>query len=224
MEWIELIIKEIRVETQEYVSIIFAKPKGFTFTLGECFSFRFPSGDTSKVFSFASSPSEDVIIISYKKGVSEFKKKLQKLHIGESMEVALYGSQYHFDSKKSSIFIAGGIGITAFRSIIKYCVDKHIISSIHLIFMNRTEYFPFREELENFKRELKNLSVTYIATSIEGRLSEEKIEKLSLRKNDEVYIAGPPLMIDTAVYLLKHYGIKEKYLHTESFDGYTEET
>lgn len=223
MEWIALTIKEIRAETEEYVSIIFAKPKDFTFVLGECFLLRPSDVDMAKVFSFASSPTEDNIIISYKKGISRFKKKLEELRVGDSMEVSLYGSQFHFTSSKPSVFIAGGIGITAFRSILKYCVDKSIFTPLHLIFINRTEDFPFREELEDFKKRLDNLSVTYIPTSTKGRLSGEMIKKLLPRKNDEMYLAGPPLMIDTMVDLLTRFGVKEEHLHTESFDGYMEE-
>jgi ferredoxin-NADP reductase len=223
MEFTSLTVNEVRNETQEYRSIIFQKPKNFNFTLGECFSLRFPGEDSFKVFSFASSPTEDRIVISYKKGISRFKKQLDNLHTGDQMEVSLYGSQFHFDAKKSSVFIAGGIGITAFRSIITYCVDKNIRSPIHLLFCNRNDMFPFQDDLTYYLTQLPHLHITYVSTNKEGRLTTEKIKKVITDYNDEFYLAGPPLMIDSTVELLQSCGINSNQIHTESFDGYSEE-
>jgi ferredoxin-NADP reductase len=224
MDFIPLIIKELRVETDEYQSIIFTKPDNFSFKLGECFSFRFPGENESKVFSFASSPTESDIIISYKRGVSKFKKKLEVLHVGNAMEVALYGSQFHFNSETPSLFIAGGIGITAFRSIIKFCVDQNVTTALQLIFINKTEIFPFKNELDMFSKQASHLSISYFSTNTHGRLTKELLKKHLMLPIPEVYIAGPPLMIDATVDLLKGNNISSSHIHTESFDGYFEES
>lgn len=223
MEFLPLTIKELRVETEEYNSIIFIKPKEFTFILGECFSFRFPGEENAKIFSFASSPTEDTIIISYKKGISIFKKRLESLRVGDVMEVALFGSQFHFLSHKPALFIAGGIGITAFRSIIAYCMDKEISTSLHLLFINRTEAFPFRQEFASFQKNNPHLSITYHATSLQGRVTKEVLQNVLPSSTFDAYLAGPPLMIDSMVDLLRSCGVLAKHIHTESFDGYSEE-
>lgn len=223
MDFTRLVIKEHRTETDEYSSILFIKPKNFSFILGECFSFRFPGESSSKVFSFASSPTEDTIIISYKKGISPFKKRLQDLRVNDTIEISQYGSQFHFNEHNGAVFVAGGIGITAFRSIIKYCVDEKITIPLHLIFVNKSEQFPFQRELLAFKKDMTNLTLSFISTNIKGRLTKNILLNIISEKSNDFYIAGPPFMVDDTVLLLKKIGIKENFIHTESFDGYTEE-
>lgn len=223
MEFTPLEVLETRYETDDYQTIVLKKPSTFSFILGECFSLRIAGDEDSRIFSFASSPTEEHILISYKKGISAFKKKLENIQVGDSVEVALYGSQFHFNEKKSSVFIAGGIGITAFRSIIKYCIDTQIQSPLHLIYLNKSNTFPFKKELEVFSKQLYALQITYISTLREGHLTLEKIHTLTIHKNDEVYLAGPPRMIDDTVSLLQEAGVMLDNIHTESFDGYFED-
>ena len=67
---IVLRIKELRHETSEYLSIVFEKPRGFTFEAGDWLDIRFPVPEfpVGKTYSFASAPTEPDLMIAFKKG------------------------------------------------------------------------------------------------------------------------------------------------------------
>ncbi len=104
-------------------------------------------------------------------------------------------------------------------------VDQNIKSSIHLIYINRTELFPFQKELGEWEK-LGLIDTRYLITQKEGRLTLDKLNTFIpniTQKKFEHYIAGPPLMVDATTELLEEICIPSHAIHTDSFDGYLEE-
>lgn len=224
----DLSVLSVKSEVDDYSSIFFTKPMNFTFEPGDCFDLRFsyPDFQEGRIFSFSSSPTEKHLRITYRKGLSSYKKKLEKVTAGSSMHINYYGNQYVFHHKKPLILIAGGIGITVFRSFIKKMIDLNLHPAITLIYINRTEKFPFENELNEWK-ELLPLTIHFWETQSKGRLDQEKFSKLLPDINQikyEHYIVGPPPMVDAAVEILQKFGIENERIHTDSFDGYYEES
>lgn len=188
----------------------------------------FIDGD-DRAFSLASSPTEDFLMISIKMTGSGFKEKLDAL---EGQEVTITGpfGRFVFEEGKkqnhSHVMIAGGIGVTPFRSMIKYATDKSLDDRIILLYSNKTEGdISFLEELKHMQNQNKNLSIVHTLTQTEssdyrtGRIDENLIrEEVDDIKNSIFYVCGPPVMVDTMVQMLKEMGIKE--IRFERFVGY----
>ncbi len=220
---IPLVVVQRRTESDSCQSVIFELPRNFNYSSGHWMDIRFPQPDLPdvKTFSFASSPTEPQIVISFKNGVSKFKQALSVVQPGDIMRITQYGGDFCFKSCASVIMIAGGIGIAPFRSMIKEALDTNSTASMALIYINNSDNFLFKSELDDWRQRLPNLAIHYINSKVQGRLTNERIEWLV---NDiaecEAYIAGPPDMVERVENILLALGLRDYQIHIDSFDGY----
>lgn len=219
-------ITERREEAPDCLSLFFEKPRSFTYAPGDWMDIRFPTPEfpVGRTYSFASSPTEPDLRITFKKGVSSFKKRLENVRPGETMLITQYGSNgFVFDRQHASVFIAGGVGITPFRSMLKELVDTDTHVPIELVYQNRTADFPFRAEFDEWTRTYLSLTTHYLATETEGRLTRATLQRLLpgiASQQPMTYVAGPPGMVDKAAALLRELGIDNDDIKTDRFDGY----
>lgn len=206
-------------------SVYFQRPAHFAFEAGDWIDIQF-DGRVLKggiTYSLSSSPTEDELRITFREGVSEFKRALQSAVPGDVLFVSQYGNDYDFQLKqhKSSVLIAGGVGIAPFRSMIKQMYDTGDKNNVALIYLNQTDTFLFRDELEVWRNMLPNLTITYITTKDVSRKKREK-QILSLINNlhQTFYISGPPAMIETNEHLLLDAGVPIRNIRIDSFGGY----
>ena len=111
------------------------------------------------------------------------------------------------------IFVAGGIGITPFRSMIKYTSDKKLDLNISLLYSvkNKSEG-AFVQELSRFK---------IIETEKEGRLDAEKMQKYCPNwKQSSVWLCGPPAMVEAMMEVVQKMGFAPENIKSEEFSGY----
>lgn len=222
-----LVVKGIRQETDLYFSIIFERPIGFEFNAGDCVDLAFTDDPLheKKTFSFASSPTEEDLVITAKRGFSTYKDKMEKLRIGYVIAATQYGSNFVFDPNHRSLFIAGGVGVTPFRSMIKEAVDLNRQKEITLIYLSHSDNFPFIEELVKWESENPLLKVYTIATDKDGRFTKETLQKLLPKEANSVmsYVVGSPGMVDSVEEYLLELGVGKDFIRTDSFDGYVQE-
>lgn len=220
---VPLIVKNKYISA-DYGIIVFEKPRGFIFEPGNWMDIRFLSANLAigKTYSITSSPTEPDIMIAFKKGMSNFKNELEKTQIGDTMFITQYGSNgFLLNKKYQSLFIAGGIGITPFRSMIKEVIDTKSTVSINLIYLNHTEIFPFKEDLNNWLQQYPYLQIHYIVTEKEGHITKERIKTLVPTITDFMnYVAGPPGMVTNTKSMLLALGVSKEDIKTDSFDGY----
>jgi len=220
---IVLKIKELREEAQDYLSIIFEKPRNFNYQPGDWMDIRFPTSEfpVGKTYSFVSSPTESDLLITFKKGVSKFKKALEIVRPGDTMLITQYGSNGFLLNKHShSVFIAGGIGIAPFRSMIKETIDINEKVDITVIYLNRTDDFPFRKELNIWNESSPYLKIHYFVSGQE-KMSKEKIQEfIPDIIHTTNYVAGPPGMVNNISDMLLAIGVKKEDIKTDSFTGY----
>lgn len=200
---IALIVKELKSESTDCLSIVYKKPRGFSFEPGMWMDVRFLSEELSigRTFSFSSSPTEPDLMITFKKGTTKFKQSMESVEPGDVMLITQYGSNgLRLDRKYNSVFIAGGVGIAPFRSMIKEGIDYNEDLSIKLIYVNHADDFPFKRELNEWQQTDRSLSVHYIMSGEEGRLTREKLRRY-LDRSDiteaKFYVAGPPGMVSS---------------------------
>lgn len=174
-------------------------------------------------YSISSSPNESDIRITYREGISEFKKALQTINPNERLRILQYGNDYGFQLKKnqSSVLIVSGVGIAPFRSMLKEMHDNRAKNEVTLIYLNQNENFLFKDELDFWVKGIANLSISYISTKEMNRKKREKLI-LSLIKSphQNFYISGPPGMVDANEHLLIDNGVNVRDIRIDSFGGY----
>lgn len=194
-----------------------------------------PRGNT-RHFTISSSPTEGSIlrITTRIRPESGYKKTLDELPIGSVIDGEGPNGTFILDesTKNSNVFIAGGIGITPFRSIIKYVVDKKLGTNIHLIYSNSTpEEITFRKELEEWMGANPNIKIDMTIshpeeskeqwTGLTGRVDDVMIKKLIYDiENPTFWVCGPPAMIDAMELVLGKMGITSDHIRSEKFTGY----
>lgn len=208
-----------------YLSIYFNRPANFTFEAGDWVDIQF-EGRALKggvTYSLSSSPTEPDLRISFREGISDFKKALQGISPNDKPFISQYGNDYDFQLKKnqSSVLIAGGIGIAPFRSMLKEMYDNGDTNDVTLIYLNQNDQFLFRSELDIWAAALPNVQIHYISTKDINRKKREKLI-LSLIKNpnQNFYISGSPGMVEANEHLLIDNGVSVRDIRIDSFGGY----
>ena len=149
-------------------------------------------------FTISSSPTESFLQFTTKyRWESDYKKALWQKRVGDELEITGSFGSFTLDENDTSarLFIAGGIGITPFRSMIKYVTDKQLTLPITLLYSvkNKAEA-AFANEL------LVHSSLFIVETTTEGRLNKEKIAKYCPDwQNRTWWVCGPPAMIETVM-------------------------
>jgi len=212
---------------EETISISVERPPSFEFEAGQYVQlgveaplYPDPKG-SSRVFSIASSPlNKNELEIAFRNTGSGFKKTLFELRVGSP--VLLEGPFGHFvlpaQKNLKHIFIAGGIGITPFLSIIETVVNNKEGIPINLLYANRsTESTAFLKKLEKLEKDSDCVNVDFIV----GRIEAQHLEKHILNLNDTIWwIVGPPTMVTEVSCVLQQIGVLQKTIRTEAFIGY----
>ena len=121
-------------------------------------------------------------------------------------------------TEKYLIFLAGGIGVTPFLSMIRYATEKKSPQKIHLIYINSSENrTAYAKEL----RVLAKKNPHFKLTGKIGRANTSFIKEHTDQVGNVLwYIAGPPAMVNAMDKLLKDLGVSTVNIRTESFTGY----
>lgn len=222
---IEIFVKELVEEQPHFFSIFFHRPVDFIFEPGDWMDVVFPGKDLSggRTYSISSSPTEADMRISFRDGVSEYKRALQSVKPGDKLVITQYGNDYGFQLRKnqSSLLIAGGVGIAPFRSMLKEMFDQNDKNDISLLYLNQNESFLFKEELDEWSNALPNIRISYISTKEINRKRRESLIKSQIKNlNQNFYISGPPSMVEANEHLLMDMGVNVRDIRIDSFGGY----
>ena len=195
-------------------------------------------------FTISSSPTEDFLMFTTRIRDSPYKKRLSTLEEGTKVKVRGPEGQFvlHDDYSKPAVFLSGGIGVTPFRSMIKYATDKQLPLKIVMFDSNKDpENILFKQEFDNWTILNKNLKIIYTISEDKhdddqsfgrnddwngeyGRINKAMILKYldnpSLN-NSIFYICGPPGMLKSMQSLLQEeLEISKEKIKIEEFTGY----
>jgi ferredoxin-NADP reductase len=162
---------------------------------------------------------------------SAFKRSLAESPVGAEVEVEPPKGEFVLpeDASRPLVFVAGGIGITTFRSMLRYIQDEGLPHRVTLIYSNRDrESTAFLDELEEIERKNPNVRLIVTMTNDDDWAGERRRvdanffkEYLGKNLNDASYmVAGPPGMAEAATAELQRAGVDEKLIATDSFSGY----
>ncbi len=176
-----------------------------------------------RFFTLASSPEENVLIIgvkTYPSG-SSFKKSLLNMKAGDKIVASQLSGEFTLpkDVSEKLVFLAGGIGITPFRSMIKYLLDRQEKRDIVLFYSNKISSEAVYKDIFDKASVKFGTKVIYVNTDTMGYIDEKMIrEKVPDFKERVFYISGPHSMVDTFEKTLKTMGVSK--IKTDFFPGY----
>ncbi len=227
-------VKEIIPRTSDVSSFRFPRPAELAYKAGQYMMVTIKSGGKELMhpFSISSSPTEQDFIEFTKKFTSnEYSVALKTLNSGDWARIDAPYGKFTFEGEYPKIaLLTGGIGITPFRSIIRYCTDKQLSSSIVLLYGCRTPNdIAFRSEFEAMQAQNRNLRLVFTVNEPSGNWNgyvgniTADIVKNEMPDYKEriFYACGPPGMIVAMSNLVKALGLPETQLKLESFAGYT---
>ncbi|MBI4097773.1 MAG: FAD-dependent oxidoreductase [Candidatus Levybacteria bacterium] len=188
---------------------------------------------SSRYFTISSSPTDqEFLTITTRIIRSSFKLKLNSLKSGDM--VRAFGPLGYFNldikSRRPKIFLAGGMGVTPYHSIIRYLDKKKISVEVTLIasFSIKKEAV-FYDELKKIESQNPAVRVIYTLTKdnnlypkfVNGRIDEKMIKKyVQDYKRGDFFIVGPQTFETAMLELVKGIGISEENIFTENFPGY----
>ena len=221
----ELLFIESYKESDGVYTFLFEKEKDLTWKAGQHGLFTITHKkikNPTRPFTLAFAPTENMVKITMKinDNPSDFKKAM--LELKQGMKVSMSGPVGGFYLKENSptILIAGGIGITPLRSIVKQIETEGngTEKPIHLLYLESNKSYIYKDELDGIANNT-SLSVTYLDSR--NDLHEEIDRSISLYKNDGKYfIAGPKSMVDSISSYLQKNGISKRNIKKDSFFGY----
>ncbi len=227
-------IKEIIPRTYDTTSFRFPRPTGFDYKPGQYMIVTIKSDgkELTHPFSLSSSPTDSEFIEFTKKLTSsEYSTQLKAMKKGDSARIdGPYGKFTCECEYEKILFLAGGIGITPFYSIMKFCTDNRLPTSMILLYGARNlNEVAFQKELEDMQERNKNLRVIYVLneppvgwTGKVGFVTADLIkQEIPDYKDREFYACGPPGMVIAMQKVVSALGLPEKQLRLELFVGHT---
>ena len=183
-------------------------------------------------FSISSNPTNKDYISFTIKELGDFTSKIKTLKAGDKLHIdGPYGkfSYLEYPSEKTQVFIAGGVGIVPFLSMLRHMksCDKNR-DVIFLFGVNNRSDLICLKEFEEMEKEIKNFKFVPVMFKDDGWQGEkglihrERLERILKENNKNIascgfYICGPSVMTNSIVPELKNMGIKRKHIHFEKF-------
>ncbi len=219
------------------LKVVFEVKEPFIFKSGQyCFitlaKLNYPDDRGPKRhFSIVNSPNEKGIITFVTRETdSGFKKTLQEIPIGSEVQLGPVAGVFTLpeDHTKPLAFIAGGIGITPFISILRYIKEENLPYKITLVYSNRDQFSTaYLEELQNYQLPTNNYKLILTMTEDPNWTGEKRkvdaqfIKDYFVDVNAQSYlVAGPPGMVEAVQAALTEAGVSQENVRAENFTGY----
>ncbi len=218
----------------------FEKPEELEFEAGQFFTFTLLSPDetdlvgNTRALSIASAPHERNLMVAMRLRATAFKRTLNSLPLGtELLLQGPFGSlTLPRNTTRPAVLLAGGIGITPFRSVIWNAAESLSPRKIFLFYSVRVpEEAAFLEELREIEQYNRRYKFICTVTQPEksGMAWRGETGRISIRMLHKwfpdlcvpiYYIAGPPAMVTGVREMLIGAGVAEEDIRAEEFYGY----
>lgn len=218
----------------------FERPSGFDFKPGQSADLTLSNppetdgGGNTRTLSIASPPFENQLMFTTRMRDTAFKRSLRKVPLGTEVKIdpPMGSFTLHKNSTKAAVFLAGGIGITPFLSIVRQADHDRLPHKLHLFYSNRRpEDATFLDVLQMLEKINPNFQLVCTMTKMSKSKKEWKEEtglinrEMLLRHLTNLqgpiyYIAGPPAMVAGLRKMLVAANVDEDDIRTEDFAGY----
>lgn len=222
-------VVEVKQESEKIWSLYF-KGKGLNYMPGQ-FLFvqllRNGNLSSSHPFTISNSPTRRDLSIT-PKVLGDFTLSIKDTKVGDRAYIdAPYGVFSFLNyPRRELVFIAGGIGITPFISMLRYIYDQNLDQKVTLFWVNRSENnLCFTDELKKMEADLEGFRTVLVMSDQpgwvgeKGRLNGQYIrESLGSLEEKEFFICGPPAMSDDLNRELQELGVPHSKIHRELFE------
>lgn len=227
----KLKLVEKKQETSDVTTFIFEPSEPLSWQPGQYLHYvlhHSPTDDrgSDRWFTNSAAPFEKKVMVTTRyatKQSSTFKQKLFGLAEGKKIEISMVEGDFTLDNpEEEHVFIAGGIGVTPFRSILKQLEHDKKPINVTLLYANRDQNILFKNELEKIASNNSNFKINYI-------FSPQHIDEAKIREcvpdliKPIFYVSGPEPMVDALIETLKKMGIAEDHIKGDWFPGYKAE-
>lgn len=224
---------QIAADTYEFV---FDRPTGFTFAAGQYLEWMLPhhpqdNRGIRRYFTIASAPTEPVIRIALKVPASHssYKRRLLALDEGEEIIASQLAGDFTLPRAPEVKlgFIAGGIGVTPFRSHIQYMVDSGKVHDTKLLYCcNTMAEVAYRAEFAAATEQIQLEVIPVIAKEVvaapleSGYVTQEVLaRRVPDYRERHWYLSGPPPMVNAYTKLLREVGVPRSQIVRDFFPG-----
>jgi len=239
-ERVVLTLQKKQLIAKDTYEFSFASDKPLPFLPGQYLEFTVghehpDSRGNRRYFTIASSPTEP----DFKLGVkfypnpSTFKNKLQYLSVGEKILAGQCAGEFVLPKKNEQkvVFIAGGIGITPFRSMIQYCLDTNDARDIIQLYSNRTvEDIAYKDVFDEASKTLGMKTLYFVtdpgqvASATDMRVGfidrAAIVKEIPDYKERMFYLSGPHSMVTLFQKTLAEMGVPKKHIKCDFFPGF----
>lgn len=186
-----------------------------------------------RYFTIASSPTEEEVRLGVKfyEPKSAFKIALDAMKADDTISASQLAGDFVLpkDARKKLVFIAGGIGVTPFRSMVQYLVDTRDTRPVTLLYSNKTaSEIAYKDTFDEAARTI-GMQTIYALTdepvpvpgtyngAIDAALIKRKIPDYKERL---FYISGPHGMVEAFKKTLRDMGVPRRHVTTDYFPGF----
>jgi ferredoxin-NADP reductase len=230
-----LTIYEVVVKGRDHVAegtmaFRLSKPADFRFKPGQAVDLALidppaEANSTHRLFSLVSAPFEEELAIATRmRAGSAFKRALKALPLNAKIRLKgpLGTMTLHQDCARAAVFIAGGIGITPFMSMLRQAAHDRLDQRLLLLYSNRRpEDAAFLAELQGLARRNDNFRLLATMTDIDGWTNEGTVKRFVGDAPAPVYyLAGPPAMVAALTGVLSRVSVRDEDVRSEEFYGY----
>jgi len=236
-----LVLKRRELAASNTYDFVFARDRRFSFKPGQYLEWTAAhkepdSHGVRRFFTIASSPTENEIRIGvkYYSKPSSFKKALYDLKPRDKVVAAQLSGDFTLpaDKTKKLVFIAGGIGVTPFRSMIKYLIDMNEWRDVTLFYSNReladvayTKIFDEAFEKMGIKTIYTLTDKEKVPPTWKGNVGFFDANSIKTELPDYMscifYLSGPQTLVQAFEGTLEKMGVSRSNIKTDYFLGYT---
>lgn len=215
-----LLFKAKKKQVGDIYSFIFYATQPLAWVAGQSIRLELDTlyGTEERRFTISSAPYEKDIVITTELSGSDFKQALSKLKPGDEIKAFAVEGDFVWQNK-SAIFIARGVGITPYISMLKQLAhEKSEPKDITLLYSAKSGKVAFEAQLKSLQKQTDKLSVDFMYDyRVNANVIKEKVPNFKERK---IYISGPQKMVDeVSKELIQDLGYSEKSLKRDWFTG-----
>jgi len=231
-----LTLERIEQSAADTYDFIFRSSRKLAFEAGQYLEWtlgldRADSRGNRRYFTLASAPTEDAVRLGVKfyPESSAFKHQLGAMIPGDTIHASQLAGGFTLaaNPRTKLAFLAGGIGITPFRSMLQYLLDRGEARPITVLYGNEREAdIVYRDVLDAAERQLGIRTIHAIAYDarhgqypgfIDARLIRAAIPDFRERT---FYISGPQAMVRDLREMLMAMGVRRSRIKTDFFPGF----
>ena len=225
-----LTLKEKNLVAKDTYDFVFNSDKKLNFKAGQYLEWTLghkknDNRGMRRYFTIASSPTEKEIIMGIKfyENPSSYKKALLAMTPGGKIVASQLTGDFTLPENKNKklVFIAGGIGVTPFRSMIKYLLDKNEKRDIVIFYSNKSAGDIAYKNIFDEAFDKLGIKTIYHLTDKDGFLNAEIIKKYAPDFAERMFfISGPRSLILAFDTALKEAGVHKNHIKTDYFPGF----